>query len=50
MVASGRFHTMTWNVTAYLLTSESAVLTAAGLGHVTVTRVPANDFMCPIQP
>ena len=44
------FHTVTWNVTPYLLTSEGAVLTAAGLGHVTVTRVPANDFKCPIQP
>ena len=44
------FHSVTWNVTPYLLTSEAAVLAAAGTGDVTVTRVAANDFKCPIQP
>ena len=44
------FHSVTWNVAPYLLTSESAVLTAESLGHVTVTRVPGNDFKCQIQP
>ena len=44
------FNSVTWNVAPYLLTSEAAVMTAAGLGDVTITRVPANDFKCPIQP
>jgi hypothetical protein len=41
---------VTWNVTAYLLTSEAGVLDAADAGDVTITRVPGNDFKCPIQP
>ncbi len=45
-----KFFAVTWNVTPYLLTSEAAVLTAAAGGDVTVTRVPDNDFLCPIQP
>ncbi len=45
-----KFHAVTWNVTPYLLTSEAAVLTAASIGDVTVTRVAASDFKCPIQP
>jgi hypothetical protein len=45
-----KFHAVTWNVAPYLLTSEAAVLAAASTGDVTVTRVPANDFKCPIQP
>jgi len=45
-----KFHAVTWNVTPYLLTSEAAVLAAAAAGDVTATRVPANDFKCPIQP
>jgi hypothetical protein len=44
------FHSVTWNVAPYLLTSAQAVLAAANAGHVTVTRVAANDFLCPIQP
>ena len=44
------FHSVTWNVTPYLLTSEAAVLAAAASGDVTITRIPANDFKCPIQP
>ena len=46
------FHAVTWNmgVTPYLLTSEAAVLAAEMAGHVTITRVPGNDFKCPIQP
>ncbi|MCI0552759.1 MAG: hypothetical protein L0287_17555 [Anaerolineae bacterium] len=43
------FHGVTWNVAPYLLTSEAAVLAAAASGDVTITRVPANDFKCPIQ-
>jgi hypothetical protein len=37
-------------VTPYLLTSAHAVQTAATAGDVTVTRVPAADFRCPVQP
>jgi len=44
------FHSVVWNVPAYLLTSEAAVLAAAMAGDVTVTRVPENDFKCPVQP
>jgi hypothetical protein len=45
-----KFHAVTWNVTPYPLTSEQAVLAAGAAGDVTITRVPANDFKCPIQP
>jgi hypothetical protein len=46
------FHSVTWNegVTPYLLTSADAVLAAASAGDITITRVPENDFKCPIQP
>ena len=44
------FQAVIWNVTPYLLTSEAAVLAAAATGDVTVTRVPASDFKCPLQP
>jgi len=37
-------------VTPYLLTGAQAVQTAASAGDVTVTRVPAADFRCPVQP
>jgi hypothetical protein len=45
-----KFFAVTFNVTPYLLTSEAAVLAAEDAGDVTVTRVMANDFKCPIQP
>lgn len=44
------FNAVTWNVTPYLLTSEAAIMAARNAGHVTITRIPANDFLCPIQP
>jgi hypothetical protein len=46
-----KFIAVTWNSgeTPTLLTSEAAVLAAQALGQVTLTRVPANDFLCPIQ-
>ena len=44
------FHAVTWNVTPYLLTSEDAVLAAADVGDVTITRDASMDFRCPIQP
>jgi hypothetical protein len=40
--------TVTFNVTPYLLTSGSAVASAASKGDVTVTRRTAQDFRCPI--
>ena len=44
------FHAVSWNVTPYLITSEEQLLAAEDAGDVTITRVPANDFRCPIQP
>ncbi len=46
-----KFSAATWNTGASptLLTSEAAVLAAQSMGLVTLTRVPANDFLCPIQ-
>lgn len=44
-----KFFAVTWNVTPYLLTSDEAVLAAESAGDVTITRVPENDFLCPIQ-
>lgn len=44
------FHRVTWNVAPYLLDSDDAVVAAAAAGAVAVTRVPENDFRCPIQP
>ena len=43
------FHEVTWNTTPYLLTSGAEVLSAESSGDVTVTRLPENDFKCPIQ-
>lgn len=37
-----------WNVTPYLLTSDEAVAAAQVAGEVTVTRMPAADFVCPV--
>jgi hypothetical protein len=56
---SGNYHGGAWavslvtfqhGVTPYLLTSTQAVQTALKAGDVTVTRTPANDFRCPVQP
>lgn len=44
-----KFHSVTWNVSPYLLASEAAVLAAEAAGDVTVTRVAEMDFKCPIQ-
>ena len=44
------FHSVTWNVAPYLVTSEAELLEAAGSGDVTINRVPGNDFKCPVQP
>ena len=56
---SGAYHGGAWavslvtfnpGVTPYLITSAGAVQAAAAAGDVTVTRVPADDFRCPVQP
>lgn len=44
------WHSVTWHVPPYLLTSEAAVLAAQAAGDVTVTRDASRDFKCPIQP
>ena len=44
------FHSVTWNVTPYLITSDEQLFTAASAGDVTITRIPENDFRCPLQP
>jgi hypothetical protein len=46
------FHSVTWTEGSEpsLLMSEYAVLAAEAAGDVTITRVPENDFKCPIQP
>lgn len=44
------FHSVTWNVAPYLLTSEADVLAAAMAGDVTITRLPSMDFRCPVLP
>jgi hypothetical protein len=36
-------------VTPYLLTSEAAVQAAEDAGDVTIVRVAAEDFLCPVQ-
>jgi hypothetical protein len=44
------FHAVTFRtgVTPYLLTSDEAVFAAQARGDVTVTRIPENDFRCPV--
>jgi len=44
------FHRVTWNVVPYPLTSEAEVLAAEAGADVTITRIPENDFKCPVQP
>jgi hypothetical protein len=46
------FYSVVWNMAATprVLTSEADVDDAEFAGEITVTRVEANDFKCPIQP
>jgi hypothetical protein len=37
-----------WNVTPYLITSDAALLAAAAAGEVSIARMPAADFVCPV--
>ena len=41
--------TFNGGVTPYLLTSEAAVQAAEVAGDVTILRVAAEDFLCPVQ-
>jgi len=43
------FHLVEWSDAPYLLTSAGAVLAAEAAGDLTITRIEANDFLCPIQ-
>jgi hypothetical protein len=54
---SGAYHGGQWafnavtfrpGVTPYLLTSDEAVFAAQARGDVTVTRMPEQDFRCPV--
>jgi hypothetical protein len=44
-------HVVDWvdGVSPYLLTSDEAVAAATEAGDVTVTRMPAADFVCPVS-
>jgi len=41
-------YVVSWNSTPYLLTSDEAVASATAAGDITVTRMPAADFVCPV--
>ena len=41
--------TFNGGVTPYLMTSEAAVQAAEDAGDVTILRVAAEDFLCPVQ-
>jgi hypothetical protein len=41
-------YVVSWNTTPYLLTSDEAVASAQAAGDITVTRMPAADFVCPV--
>lgn len=41
-------HVVNWNTSPYLLTSDEAVDAAYAAGHITITRLPAADFVCPV--
>ena len=44
------FYLVHWvSGTPTVLTSQAAILAAEDAGDVTVTRISANDFLCPIQ-
>ena len=44
------FHAVAFTGDPILLTSAADVLAAEQAGDVTITRIAANDFKCPIQP
>ena len=41
-------YVVSWNTTPHLLTSDEAVAAANAAGEVTITRMPAADFVCPV--
>ena len=43
-------HSVSWNVAPYLITSDEQLFAAEADSDVTITRVAANDFRCPVQP
>ncbi|MGK0237142.1 MAG: hypothetical protein ACI92G_000600 [Candidatus Pelagisphaera sp.] len=42
-------HVVAWNVPPMVLSSAEAVEAAESIGYVTITRVPAADFVCPVR-
>lgn len=45
------FYLVHWvSGTPTVLTSQTAIFAAQTAGSVTITRIAANDFLCPIQP
>lgn len=43
-------HLVDWNTDPYPLTSEAEIFAAEADGDISITRMAANDFKCPIQP
>jgi hypothetical protein len=41
-------HLVTWNTSPYLLTSDEAVAGELAAGDISITRLPAADFVCPV--
>jgi hypothetical protein len=41
-------YVVSWDTTPHLLTSDEAVAAANAAGEVTITRMPAADFVCPV--
>jgi hypothetical protein len=41
-------HLVTWNTAPVLLTSDEEIEAAAAAGDITVVRMPAADFVCPV--
>ena len=41
-------YVVSWNTSPHLLTSDEAVAAANAAGEVTITRMPAADFVCPV--
>ena len=43
-------HVVEWHVEPYPITSDADLLEAADAGDVSITRMPAADFVCPVTP
>lgn len=43
-------HVVEWHVEPYTITSDADLFAAAAAGDVSITRMPAGDFVCPVTP